>query len=316
MGYHYALLMPGHSKEARAHNRQWLGPNTLGIEITSPAFQPLCGLGNMDPQHTERREVSAIEEALTFPLPPDGSFLVTERSDRDSLGAMQVLTERLEGNPDRLDKVLVQLVGVLDTYGGFEAERLYPELFEMAGDPTSLSTKALNAIAKIASPRWPSLQKKVEDTGRILRSEMAREEVQEIADLLPPRKSNFSATNYGGIAYVKAPKNYSNAREWAGPRFPVAVIEDPKYQNGGPEVSRRITVIKQTDAPLDMKAFAKAIMEAEAKTRGLTVEEIVQKRLHWGGPRNIVSSPPNTALSFVTVLSIALDHYADAFASR
>ena len=40
-------------EQAQAANAPWLGPDTLGIEVTEPELAGQCGLGNIDPQHGE-----------------------------------------------------------------------------------------------------------------------------------------------------------------------------------------------------------------------------------------------------------------------
>lgn len=81
--------------------------STLGIEVTSPKVAAMCDLGNIDPQHGQLRMPggdgayidaidarAACDAALVWPLPPDGTVLVTERPDLDSLAAMAVLELR------------------------------------------------------------------------------------------------------------------------------------------------------------------------------------------------------------------------------
>jgi hypothetical protein len=71
---------------------------TLGIEATRPDTIQRCGLGNIDEQHRQGGDGrAAIEVALTYPLPADGTHLVTDRPDLDSIGAMAVLSIRLLG---------------------------------------------------------------------------------------------------------------------------------------------------------------------------------------------------------------------------
>lgn len=71
---------------------------TLGIEATRPDTIALCGAGNIDEQHRQGGDGrAAIEVALTCPLPADGTCLVTDRPDLDSIGAMAVLALRLIG---------------------------------------------------------------------------------------------------------------------------------------------------------------------------------------------------------------------------
>ena len=73
--------------------------DTLGIEVTNSQLAENCGLGNIDPQHTQRDHYdndppAAIEAALDCELPKPGSEIITVKPDMDSLGAMAVLLLR------------------------------------------------------------------------------------------------------------------------------------------------------------------------------------------------------------------------------
>src|SRR5688500_2775611 len=100
--YTYGLLRNDLSSEADSHNDALLGAHTLGIEVTTQALAERCGLGNIDPQHRHDGSSSAIEDSLTWTLPASGSKLVTLRSDKDSIGAMAVLTLRAKGEDNKL----------------------------------------------------------------------------------------------------------------------------------------------------------------------------------------------------------------------
>ena len=118
---------------------------------------------------------------------------------------------------------------------------------------------------------------------------------------------NFTAELRGGIAFVKAPGKYDNARAWAQRNYPVAVICDPEYILEGTaiQVCRRC-VIRQ-EGTFDRHGFERLVNEAEAKKRGLSLAELRTKGLTWGGPKNIVSSPKghNTPLTEEEILAIA-----------
>ena len=309
MPYLYGLLNPNISGWAREHNNGWLGPNTLGIEVTSIIHAKRCGLGNIDPQHTQGRSSSAAEEAIMYHLPPRGSKLVTERSDKDALAAMAIITLRLQGQIDRVDKILVAMVGALDRHGAHEAITLYPELFEMRQEV--VATDALNIVAMVESERWPTLEKRVKDTMRILCGEMPSKEVRQIIAMKDRRPHHFTAEQYDGITYVRAPGGYSKAREWAVRQFPVTVVEDPLtlHSNNAVNARRRVTLVRQSLAAFDRDLFEKLVNEAEAQARHTTLNELERRNLKWGGPLNIVSSPQGsgreTVLPTVTILQSA-----------
>lgn len=96
--YRFGQLLPALARGAELRNSPLLGNATLGIEVTEPALAARCGLGNIDPQHDgSGSELSAIEAALAWPLPPAGAWLVTIRPDLDAIGAMALLGLRAEG---------------------------------------------------------------------------------------------------------------------------------------------------------------------------------------------------------------------------
>jgi hypothetical protein len=96
--YRYGLVKPQRAQGAPEHNAAWLGPDTLGIEVTEPELAARCGLGNIDPQHCGgNSDISAIDAAFDWPLPAIGARLVTIRPDADAFGAMAVLTLRADG---------------------------------------------------------------------------------------------------------------------------------------------------------------------------------------------------------------------------
>lgn len=99
--YVYGILDSRKSEEAEQHNATLLGPETLGIEVTNQVHVQSCGLGNIDPQHTEGLAVTATLRVLQMTgaqLPPAGSILVTSKMDLDSATAMALVT--IGADPD------------------------------------------------------------------------------------------------------------------------------------------------------------------------------------------------------------------------
>lgn len=309
MAYKYALLDPNVSESARRYNDTILGPKTLGFEVTSISFARRCGKGNIDPQHTQGRSSSCIEEALTYPLPPDGTIFVTERRDKDSVGGMAVMTLRSLRQTDKIDKILVAMVGALDRHGASEAFELYPELFEFKSEV--ITTDALNIIAMSDSDLWPDLESRVRDTMKVLCGEMPKEQLDQILAMKDRKRSYFAPTMYDEIAFISAPGEYSKAREWAIKKHQIVVVEDIGYTQvlGKIKEFRRVTVARQSVAPLNRDLFEKRINEAEARSRGISLQELERRNLKWGGTQNIVSSPNgkgrSTELPISEILQVA-----------
>jgi hypothetical protein len=287
--YLFGVLNPDKTKEADRHNNQWLGPATLGIEITSDEFKPRCGLGNIDPQHPVGGVggcSSAIEDALTFLLPLSGTRIVTQRQDKDSFGAMAVLMLRKQGKENRIDKMLVSWVGAMDRLGFASARDKYPELSDHFD---GVETNAMNKIANDIE-LWPEIATKVEMIASILCHEMPREEMGHIASLARRSNNDFPFTMYGEVAFIEAPGQYSSARTWASRRFKVAIIVDPEFRTGQTGRQRRWTIVRQ-DGVFDRSGCEHAIHAAEAKARGITVKQLQEEGLSCGGPANIISCP-------------------------
>jgi len=122
--YAVALLRPSGAREAEDYNAPLLGDLTLGVEVTEPELAARCRLGNIDPQHGQGaalagrgRPKAAIDAALTWPLPPIGTRLVTIRPDADAFGAMAVLSLRAKGVPlDAAARSRVALIARCDAF--------------------------------------------------------------------------------------------------------------------------------------------------------------------------------------------------------
>lgn len=306
MGYRFGVLRTDASAEAEAHNAEWLGPNTLGVEVTRATLAERCGLGNIDPQHVVGGKGSAIEEALTFLLPPDDTRLVTIRLDKDAVGAMAVLELRRQGKDGRIDKLLVNWVGVLDRMQYLDARVKYPELAAMF---TAEVTNAMNVIIKDERRLLP---RKVREVGAILSGEMPQEEISRIAALRERSVLHFNVETFGpNVGFTLAPGNYDHARNWGNPRFPVFVVHDPERHTESGGVQDRWTLVRQ-QGKFDRLQFEADINDAEALVRGVSLEELRQQSLVWGGNKNIVSSPQGngfgTKLTKEQILALVQKH--------
>lgn len=95
----------------------------LGLEVTLPQYAARCDLGNLDHHGPEDTELSpsACEQAIDFPLPPEGAKLITVRCDADSVTAMAVFAARFDGLSIDLD--LVRKVGEMDRLGPRSGKR-------------------------------------------------------------------------------------------------------------------------------------------------------------------------------------------------
>ncbi len=276
----------------------WLGPNTLGIEMTRSEFAKLCGIGNINDQHTEKGGPAAITASLTHPLPLNGAILGTNREDKDSLGAMAILILRLLGLIDKIDRWMVAWIDAVDTLGLKGACREYPELKAHFWHNDEML--AMDTIVHNKSGFW-TFEKKVSLVARLLCHEVLDEEIQSILlQKQETKKFDFSKVVevYGGVAFIPAPGMYRQARGWGNEIYPVTIVSDA--------VSRRTTIIRQRGV-FDRRGVERALNLAEARKRGITVRELLERDLGWGGNPTIVSSG-NTLLDKATLLQIVHAH--------
>ncbi|MBI2175527.1 MAG: hypothetical protein HYU35_02235 [Parcubacteria group bacterium] len=93
--YRFAVLDP-RPTATEANDKVFASGPVLGVEVTTPALAARCGLGNIDPQHTDGGDASraAIEVARECELPPRDAVLATVRADLDSVGAMAIISLR------------------------------------------------------------------------------------------------------------------------------------------------------------------------------------------------------------------------------
>lgn len=306
MAYRFGVLRTDNSAQAEEHNNEWTGSKTLGIEVTRPALAERCGLGNIDPQHVLDGKSSAIEDSMQFPLPDDDTRLVTIRLDKDAVGAMAVLDLRREGKGEKIDKMLVHWVGVLDRMRYHDAREKYPELAAMF---TGEITDAMNVIVKDQRTYLP---RKVREIGSILCGEMPKGEISRIAALRERNSTHYSVETFGpNIGFTHAPGKYEEARNWGNPRFAVFVVHDPERHTESGGIQDRWTLVRQ-QGKFDRLQFDADINAAEADARGISVDELRQQSLAWGGNKNIVSSPQGngfgTALTKGQIIALVQKH--------
>lgn len=276
----------------------WLGPNTLGIEMTRSAFAKLCGLGNINDQHTEEGGPAAITVSLTWLLPLDGAILGTNREDKDALGAMAILILRLLGLTDKIDRWMVAWIDAIDSFGLNGAATEYPELKNHFWH--SKEMLAMDVVVHDKLGFW-TFEEKVGLVARLLCHEVSGEEIQSILSKKQEvEKFDFSKVVevYGGVAFVPTLGGYRQARSWGHKIYPVTIVSD--------SLSQRTTIIRQRGV-FDRRGVEKALNMADAEKRGISVEELLEKDLGWGGTDSIVSSS-NTLLDKPTLIQIVHAH--------
>jgi len=94
--FSFFMFDPRFIESAKKNNEEIfnLGP-VLGIEVTIPMLAERC-FANIDPQHADGVNQAAIEAAMDWPLPKNGTVLATIRPDLDSIGSMALFLIRKE----------------------------------------------------------------------------------------------------------------------------------------------------------------------------------------------------------------------------
>jgi len=262
MHYRYVLL--------DAKNQ---GPSEfdLGIEITDPSL--LGDRPNLDPQHGPHGSprTSAIEAALTYPLPPEGSRLATIRPDSDSIGAMAVFEARAAHR--EVSDELVAAIGRLDSRG--------PAAWR---DPTvGKYEKWLRASRRACLGPW-ALPRKVAFMLALLEGKPLLGEVEALAEA--EQKEFQHAEEMVRLVWLVpdvalvVEGNTPYAFEIGYRRAEVVVAVNSTYRrpwlaDEGPHVKWTIARADE-NAPLDMNSLKARLAALEPG---------------WGGTANLVASP-------------------------
>lgn len=283
--YQYGLLLPQRAPGAGGHNLHWLGERTLGVEVTEAELAAGCGLGNIDPQHLGgNRDIAAIDFALTWPLPPAGSKLVTIRADADAIGAMAVLGLRGAGmtlTEETIERIA--LVSEADRFarGRWPGTRPLPAA---AADVDEVGPGRQNLGAMIAGIALPELapEAAVREMRRWLLSGKAPDSWIRLAETAAGRL--FSALESGAVRVrAIAPGKMALVEGFVpgalrlGYRLAPVVIAVATLQ-GAPDrrPQRKITIAQYEPGHVDLEPAARALSEIEPG---------------WGGSATIIGSP-------------------------
>ena len=262
----------------------------LGIEITMKSLLPE-GIINLD-HHGEKdtsKTPSAVEQALTSPLPEDGTVIATIRPDADSVGAMAVLENRASGRP--VDPKLVAAIGTVNKFGpqavGFEDLR-----------PLTV------AIARKAADFKESLDERVTWIGNILAGEIPQAEVDA---LVAARDGEFAVAEAaskvtivadGRIAVVESTHRF--ATELGYQKAQIVVALNPQmpvdFKDASKGTYRKYTVCRYNEfIPVDFMGIR---------------EELNSVDPGWGGQVSIIGSPQrrDSTLSLDQVIEVVIRH--------
>lgn len=305
--YRYGILDPRTDPktgpQAAATNEALLGSNTLGIEVTVPQLAQRCGLGNIDPQHSESlSDTAAIQVAETAQLPPDGSRLVTVRADLDSVGAMALFEiRRTQGLLDNLPLEVRQdiakriaLIAQADTFskGNWPGPRQLPSSANPWPDEIgTMESRELNPLAIAVS----DFKTPIEDRVAIVRDwllsgnvpqvfqERSIREREDVVRALENGTIKIQGTPGGKVAIVES--SHRAALMLGYCLAPVVVATNPAFKQGPEEPYVKHTVAQYAAGHVDT---TKLLGILRAREPG------------WGGSPTIIGSPQGFSSSLTS----------------
>ncbi|NCC19834.1 hypothetical protein EOM33_02105 [Candidatus Saccharibacteria bacterium] len=288
--YKFATIDPRPSAFAGELEKLVAMGRTLGAEVTVPSVADALTEGNIDPQHTGGdATTAAIEAAVTWPLPPAGTTLVTVRPDADAFGTMAVLSLREEGvviEGDILDRV-----GVIAA-----ADKGHAEWSPVSGDVSASVFDGLKAEVmnfrrgveeRVALVRdWLTSGDFAESEAAVVRVEQERSETVNLLDEVELAPS-------GKVAVIATGSRFGVSAAYAVAPVVIAVNENFSF-NGGP-VHRKVTVCQTRPGLVDLKAVFTAFGEIEPG---------------WGGSPTIGGSPQGISSVVMTdeIVQIVEEH--------
>ena len=289
--YRVGLLDPRRTRPASCG----LDPeSTFGVEVTAPELTQLCGLGNLDPQHTGGdASMAAIEAAVTHPLPPRGSLLVTVRPDVDAFGAMAVLDIRAcEGLPQEA-AARIEQVALADRFaaGPWPSRR---DETTAAGDVDAVTP--VEVLASVTFDAGVPVEQRAAAVRRWLATGQLPEDAQERAVRIAGERAEAERQTElrelaadGTIAVVRGTHRFGLS---IGYRYaPVVVAENPTFRLQGGRPHRKLTVAQYDDSWVDL---------------GAVVEELSVVEPGWGGSPTICGSPQGDPCVLATGEVVAL----------
>lgn len=288
--YGYAVLDPRpFALEGELAKLAQMG-KVLGAEVTVPALAAACSEGNIDPQHTGGdSSTAAIEEAVTWPLPPKGTVIATVRADADSLGVMALLSLRAEGvkiEDEILDRV--RLIA--------EADKGHSEWSPLSGDHSATVFDGLKA--EVMNFRRPleervALMRDFLITGDFAGSETARAAVEKDRRETVGLLEEVTTSPSGRVAVIMTASRFGVSAAYTA--APVVVAVNPSFSFGGGDPHRKVTICQARPGLVELKAVFAALSETEPG---------------WGGSPTVGGSPQGVSSVIPTeeILRVVEEH--------
>lgn len=304
MYYNVALLNP---KPGADNSAVFDGGQVYGIEVTVPALAKRCE-DNLDPQHGPdgKPTVAACQAALTWPLPPKGTTLVTIRPDADALMAMAVLELRAQAG---------DLAVAAPTFASELPACPYERVIEIAladcerggpwPGPGQVSTGQVTIAGQLTqtfmTPGFPPVRMLEIAFGWLYQSVRAREMLQaaeRIREMLARLQAGVSVQTQNGLAVVIVTDPEVPAKAIShGYRYaPVVVMSNPSHCWPSGQVALKHTVARWNSSY--SMGWDGMIAELQTLEPG------------WGGSASICGSPQGAAsqLSTEDVVAVVRRH--------
>lgn len=256
----------------------------FGIEVTESKL--LNGQPNLD-HHGSKVSAnmpSAIEQALALPadqLPKPGSTLATIKHDADSLGAMAVLANRIEGRP--VNQELVEAIGRRDR-GVRDTSPISPELSRMLA-AIQETVKSGRPIHKKVFFLKDCLDGSVNDGAVRERAEWRRERNREMRDHIEDTVQVKPYKDVRDVVLLTADTTKALSHGYQYAPISILHVDTPTF--------KRISVGVQEGS-------------TKGKYLGRALQELQTIEPGWGGRPTIFGSPhgKNTTLTPDVVASV------------
>lgn len=296
------------------------GATVLGVEATRPDTIAQCNAGNIDPQHTGGQpDLAAIEAAVTYDLgriTADEVWLVTDRPDLDSIGAMAVLAIRVADPDGKIGWLASQqnrLRVVADAdkaTGGPWKPRELPARQNPWPEAKAVSDRAdLAAIAAFVADFRVPMEKRVDGMESWLIAGVEpdgyRERVEaERLEMIRALEDGTITVRMAGtykcpVAVVTSTHRAATTVGYA--HAPVVVAMNPEFRWQGGEPHTKITVCQWAPGYIDLRSAVADLNQADpVAAQGNT----------WGGSPTIVGSPQGISpgLSSDQVITVVRRH--------
>lgn len=315
--YNNVLLDPRNLPVAVENNKKiFEAGDVYGIEVTVPALAEQCE-GNIDPQHTGGNvNLCAIELALTAELPEEGSILATVRADLDSIGAMAVMSDRLDMESKSINHNVKEFNDYIEGYlrridqvaesdkfahGGYPGPKSLPTIENPWVDGGSELSAIAAAVADFKTP----LTDRVAVMGKWLVSgeepakyrEQVEKERLDLVNALELGKICYDVISDkdGGSDIAVVETSHRAATTVGYLLAPVVIAFNPEFKQGPGEAYKKYTICQFENKFVDIKAVREELNELEPG---------------WGGSPTIIGSPQGVSsqLSIEDVATIVEKH--------